>query len=131
MKKRSVVVILFLFALLAWSASFHNGVMFDIDGDSVDGPFGALLALLFTGGGLLLAGFVILLVGGLLALVFAGVGVLCVGGFGVGALALVAALAFVAALALSPLLLPLLLGGLVLAMMHRSRRQRVLRDQPV
>lgn len=131
MKKRSVVVLLFLLALLAWSASFHGGMHIDIDGDSVDGPLGALLALLFTGGGLLLAGFVILLVGGILTLVFAGVGVLCVGGFGVGALAVVVALAFVAALALSPLLLPLLLGGLVLAMMHRSRRQRMPRGQAV
>jgi hypothetical protein len=125
MKNRSAVIILFVFALLAWNAFHYSGDFgFNIDGDKIDGPLEALVAMLFAGGGMVLAGFILLLVGGLLALVFAGVGILCVGGLALGAL--------LVALMVSPLLLPLLLPlALVWYLASRSRKQRTLREQAV
>ena len=127
MKKTAAFIILFLFALLAWNVftsgfGFDSGVV-DIDGDEIGGPLGALLATLFTGGGLLLAGTILLCVGAVLAVVFAGVGLLCLGGMAVGALVL--------ALLVSPLLLPFLVpAAIVWFMMQRSRKQRIM-QQPV
>ena len=98
-------------------------MVFNIDGDDIGGPLGALLALLFGGGGMLLAGVIMLMVGAILAVVFAGVGILCIGGLGLGALVL--------ALAVSPLLLPLLLPvAIVWYLVSRSRKNRVM-QQPV
>ena len=129
MKKTAAFLILFLFALLAWNvftSGFGFGLgnsVFSIDGDEIGGPLGALLATAFTGGGLLLAGTILLCVGAVLAVVFAGVGILCIGGMALGA--------FVLVLLVSPLLLPLLVpAAIVWFLMHRSRRQRIL-QQPV
>jgi hypothetical protein len=118
MKKIAAAVILFLFAALAWNLFVHPaGMMFNIDGEEIDGPLGALLGAMFAGGGLLVAGAVMVFVGLLLALVFAGVGIVVV-----AALALAA---MVTALALSPLMLPLLIPvGIVWLLMGRSRRNR-------
>jgi len=123
MKKTTAFILLFLFALLAWNVFTFGDSVVNIDGDEIGGPLGALLATLFAGGGLLLAGCILLGVGVLLAVVFAGVGILCLGGLAIGALAL--------ALLVSPLLLPLLVPlAIVWFLMARSRKQRIM-QQPV
>jgi hypothetical protein len=125
MKKSAAFVILFLFAVLAWNAFNYSGDMvFNVDGDQIDGPLGALLATLFAGGGMLLAGVIMLLVGAILALVFASVGILCIAGLALGAALL--------ALAVSPLLLPLLLPlAVIWYLVGRSRKNRMVREQAV
>jgi hypothetical protein len=124
MKKTFGIIVLVLFAALLWNVFGGSGMRVDIDGDPVDGPFGALLGMVLAGGGMLLAGVIMLCVGGLLAAVFAGVGVVVV-----GALALAAALV---ALAVSPLLLPLLLPlAVIWYVASRSRKQRLVREQAV
>ncbi|WP_426115436.1 hypothetical protein [Massilia sp. PWRC2] len=102
MKRIVPIVILLLFAVLAWNMVSHaHGIDLDVDGDHFDGPLGAIVGLLCAGGGLLLGGLSVLLVGAVLALVFAGVGVLL--------MALMMLVALVVAAALMPVLLPLLL----------------------
>ena len=125
MKDRTALILLFLFALLCWSVfDGHGGTTFMVDGDPVDGPLGALLELVFAGGGMLLGGAILLLVGGILAVVFASVGIVCIGSLGVGAAALVLALVLVMALVAAPFMLPLLLPlALVWYLARRSRRQ--------
>jgi hypothetical protein len=125
MKKTAAFVIVFLFALLLWNVFFYSGDMtFNIDGDEVGGPFGALLAMLFAGGGTLIAVLAMLVVGAVLAVVFAGVGIILIGALGIGAAAL--------ALAISPLLLPLLLPlALIWYMVKRSNKNRMVREQTV
>jgi hypothetical protein len=127
MKKTAAFIVLFLFALLVWdvaASGFGFGfgdTVVNIDGDEFHGPLGALLATLFTGGGLLLAGTIMLCVGAVLAVVFAGVGLLCIGGLAVGAFAL--------ALLVSPLLLPLLVPvAIVWFLVGRSRKQRIMQQ---
>lgn len=124
MKKTAAFVILFLFALLLWNVfAWGGGTVLSIDGDDIGGPLGALLATLFAGGGILLGGAIVLMVFGVLAVLFAGVGVLCIGGLALGAL--------VVALAVSPLLLPLLVPvAIVWYLASRSRKQRIM-QQPV
>ena len=120
MKKSAAFVILFLFALLAWNVFSwsYGGMSVDIDGDEIDGPLGAMLAMLFAGGGTLLAGLIMLVVGAVLAVVFAGVGIVLIGSLGIGALVL--------ALAVSPLLLPLLLPlAVIWYLVKRSNKNRV------
>jgi hypothetical protein len=119
MKKIAPLVILFLFCMLAWNVFFHpHGMNIDIDGDTIDGPLGAVLAVLFTGGGLIIAGLVMLFVGALLAVVFAGVGVLLALALGIGALVLAAVI--------SPLLLPILIpAAIIWFFVSRNRRNRV------
>ncbi len=119
MKKIAPYVILFLFCLLAWNVFMHSsGVTFDIDGEEFDGPLGAVLSLLFAGGGLIIAGLVVLFVGAVLAVVFAGVGVLLALGLGLALLVLAAVM--------SPLLLPILVPvAIIWFFMNRSRRTRL------
>jgi hypothetical protein len=123
MKKIAPYVILFLFAMLAWNVFVHNdGMTFNIDGDEVGGPLGALLGMLFAGGGIMIAVLVMVVVGVMLAVVFAGVGIIVVGALAVAALAIVAAI--------SPLFLPLLLPlALIWFFVRRSRKHRALREQ--
>jgi hypothetical protein len=126
MKKRTAsLIILFLFAVLAWNVFSYGGDMVvNVDGDEIGGPLGALLGTLFAGGGLLLAGVILLLVVGILAVVFASVGILCICGLGLGAVLLV--------LAVSPLLLPLALPLLVIwYLVSRSRKNRMIREAAV
>jgi len=124
MKKTFAIIAFFLFALLVCSVFSHGGMNVDIDGDHVDGPFGALLGLVFAGGGMLLAGVIMLFVGAVLALVFTGVGIVLAGGLALGMMML--------ALAISPLLLPLLLPlAAIWYLMSRSRKQRLVREQAV
>ena len=119
MKKIFPVLILFLLAMLVWNLFVgHNNMSFNLDGDEIDGPLGALAALLFAGGGILIAGVVMVFVGAVLAVVFAGVGILLVAALGLAAV-LVAA-------AVSPLLLPLLLPlAVIWFFVHRARKNRI------
>ena len=123
MKKIAAIIILFLFAMLVWNVFTFGDSVVNIDGEDIGGPLGALLATFFAGGGLLLAGVIMLFVGGVLAVVFAGVGILCIGGLALGASVL--------ALIVSPLLLPLLVPvAIVWWLVSRSRKHRVM-QQPV
>ncbi len=117
MKKIAPVVILFLCALLAWNVFIEpSGFSFDIDGEDIDGPLGALLGLLFAGGGVLIAALVILCVGALLAVIFAGLGVMLALGLGL--------LMLVLAALISPLMLPLLIPlAIVWFIVRRNRRK--------
>ena len=115
MKKYAPYIILFLFAALLFN-SWGNDMTVNFDGDEIDGPLGWMLATLFAGGGTLLAIFTTLMVGVLLAVVFAGVGVILLGSLAIGAV--------VVALAISPLLLPLVIPvALVWYFMSRSSRK--------
>lgn len=121
MKKTAAIIILFLFALLVWNVFTFGDSVVNIDGEDIGGPLGALLATFFAGGGLLLAGVIMLFVGAVLAVVFAGVGILCIGGLAVGACVL--------ALMVSPLLLPLLVPvAIVWWLVSRSRKHRVMQQ---
>ena len=118
MKRIAPVAIVLLLTVLAWNTFSHaHGIDIDLDDDHFDGPLGALIGLLFAGGGLLIGALVALCVGAVLALVFAGVGVVLV-----ASLALVALLV---ALALMPVLLPLLIPVAIiwwLASRNKSKR---------
>jgi len=123
MKKTAAIIILFLFALLVWNVFTFGDSVVSIDGEDIGGPLGAVLATVFAGGGMLLAGVIMLFVGAVLAVVFAGVGILFIGGLAVGACVL--------ALMISPLLLPLLVPvAIVWYMVNRSRKHRIM-QQPV
>jgi len=105
---------LFLFAALLFN-SWGNDMTVHFDGDEIDGPLGWMLATLFAGGGTLLAMFITMMVGVLLAVIFAGVGVMLLGSLAIGAVIL--------ALAISPLLLPLVIPvALVWYLVSRSRK---------
>jgi len=115
MKKYAPYVILFLFAAMLWNLFDWSGDMtFNLDGEQIDGPLGFMLATLFTGGGMLLAIFISVITVAVLAVVFAGVGVILIGSLAIGALVL--------ALAMSPLLLPLLI--VVAIVWYAMRRPR-------
>jgi hypothetical protein len=123
MKKIAPFILLFLFAAILWNVFANaHGMSFNIDGDEVDGPIGAMFAVLFAGGGALLAAFILVVVGVVLAVVFAGVGVIVLGALMMAAVCV--------AVAVSPLLLPLLLPlALIWFWMSRSRRQRVVLEK--
>jgi hypothetical protein len=119
MKKYAPYLIAFLFALLLWDFVTETGdfMTMNIDGEEFDGPLGAFLALVFAGGGTIIAGIVMLVVGVVLAVVFAGLGVILLGALLVAAVAV--------ALAVSPLLLPLLLPlALIWYLVSRNRKAR-------
>jgi len=120
MKNFAKIALLFVFALLLLDVASDAAdfMSFNIDGDEVDGPLGALLAVIFAGGGLVIGGVVLLVVGVVLAVVFAGVGVIVLGALGVAAVAV--------ALAISPLLLPLLVPvAIVWYLVSRSRKDPI------
>lgn len=107
MKRIAPVLILFLFAMIAWSVFRHaHGIDMDYMGDDFDGPFGALLGLVLAGGGLVIGGLVALFVGAVLAVVFAGVGVVLV--------AVLALVALLVAAALTPVMLPVLIPAAII-----------------
>ena len=121
MKKTAAIIILFLFALLVWNVFTFGDSVVTIGDDDIGGPLGALLATVFAGGGMLLAGVILLFVGAVLAVVFAGVGILCIGGLALGACVL--------ALMVSPLLLPLLVPvAIVWFFVSRSRKHHVMQQ---
>lgn len=114
MKKYAPYIILFLFAALLFN-SWGNDMTVHFDGDEIDGPLGWMLGTLFAGGGALLALFITVMVGVILAVVFAGVGVMLLGSLGIGVMVL--------ALAISPLLLPLVIPvALVWYLVSRPRK---------
>ena len=119
MKKYAPYIILFLFALLLWDIATEPDFMtVNFDGEEIGGPLGAFLAVIFAGGGMVLATVVLLVVGVVLAVVFAGLGVILLGALGVAAVAV--------ALAISPLLLPLLVPvAIIWFLVARNRKARV------
>ena len=124
MKKIVPYIVLILCALLLWDLLFSFGdASFTIDGDTVDGPIGAVLALLFGAGGAILGVVVAVVVGVVLAVVFAGVGVVLLAALGVAGVAVTAAIV--------PFMLPLLALGLVWYLVSRSRKNRVVHAQAV
>ena len=116
-KKLILAAILFLLAVMAWQSIFGDNMSINIDGDEIDGPLGAVLAVFFGGAGMLIAGVVMVCVTIFLCLLFAGLGILMVGGMALAAVLVVAAV--------SPLLLPLLIPiGIYCFFSARSRKQR-------
>lgn len=117
MKKYALLAILVLFAMAVWNMSFDMDGMHVVFGDEeLDGPLGALVGVVAGGLGLLIGGLVMLFVGVVLALVFAGLGVMAIVGLGFGALVL--------ALAVSPLMLPVLIPVAIIWLLARRRKQR-------
>lgn len=120
MKKIIPTIVLLVCALMLCALLFNFGnSSISIDGDTIDGPLGALLAVALAGGGTLIGLVLIVVFSALLAALFAGVGLVVVGALGFAALAVVAALVPV----LLPLLLPL---ALVWYLVQRARKQRTL-----
>lgn len=117
MKKYVPYLLLFLFALLLWDMATADFMSVNFDGDEIDGPLGAFLALLFAGGGAIIGGVVMLVVGVVLAVVFAGLGVILLGALCVAAIAV--------ALAISPLLLPLLVPVAIIWYLASRKRKPV------
>ncbi|NNG24794.1 hypothetical protein [Telluria aromaticivorans] len=118
MKKYVPYLLLFLFALLLWDMATADFMSVNFDGDEIDGPLGAFLGLVFAGGGAIIGGLVMLVVGAVLAVVFAGLGVILLGALCVAAVAV--------ALAISPLLLPLLVPiAIIWFLASRQRKSRV------
>jgi hypothetical protein len=116
-KKLILAAFLFLLAVMAWQSIFGDNMNINIDGDEIDGPLGAVLAVFFGGAGMLIAGVVMVCVTIFLCLLFAGLGILMVGGMALAAVLVVAAV--------SPLLLPLLIPiGIYCFFSARSRKQR-------
>ncbi|MFP5390330.1 MAG: hypothetical protein ACLGI6_02130 [Gammaproteobacteria bacterium] len=115
--KKTVLFTAALIAILLvmGSAAAPGDVHMVWDGNEIDGPFAALAGVLAAGGGIAIAGAVMLFVGVLLALVLAGVGVVIV-----GALAFAAA---VACLALTPLLLPAVIPLAIIWLIVRACRK--------
>lgn len=113
-----------LFAVLAaalWYALATGDMHVDVDGDRIDGPLGALLAVLFGGAGMLIGAIAMLCAAVFVSVLCAGLGVVLVVGLALLALVLVAAI--------SPLLLPLLIpAGIFWYCSARQRRQRQARQ---
>lgn len=111
MKKTLPYLLLFILALMIWNGITDHGgmhVMFD-DGD-FEGPVGAVF-------GTVIGALVMVFVGVVLALVFAGVGVVLIAALFLGAV--------VAAIAISPLLLPILIPcAIVWVLARRSGSRR-------
>jgi hypothetical protein len=116
-KKLIFAAFIVLLAVAACQSMFGDGMHVNIDGDEIDGPLGAILALVFGGAGMLLAGVIITCVALFLCVLFASLGILAVFG--------VALAAVIAVAAVSPLLLPLLIPfGLYWIFVSRPRKQR-------
>jgi hypothetical protein len=116
-KKLIFAAFIVLLAVAACQSIFGDGMHVNIDGDEIDGPLGAILALVFGGAGMLLAGVIITCVALFLCVLFASLGILAVFG--------VALAAVIAVAAVSPLLLPLLIPfGLYWIFVSRPRKQR-------
>ena len=125
MKKFAFLAILVLFFLAVFNVAFdmHDfsdaHVMFG--DEEIEGPLGWLIGLVAGGFGLLVAAAAMLFAGIVVALVFAGLGVMAVIGVAFGAVVL--------ALAVSPLLLPLLIPvGIVWLLMRRNKKRAVLEN---
>ncbi|MCD2517178.1 hypothetical protein LQ564_12760 [Massilia sp. G4R7] len=124
MKTTAKIIILFLFALLLLNvfADATDFMTVNIDGEEIGGPLGWLVGLVFAGGGMLIATIVMLFVGLLLAVVFTGVGVIVVGALGFAAGAVLLALAPL----MLPLLIPV---AIIWYLVARSRKDRVVLEK--
>jgi hypothetical protein len=121
MKKFAAVAILVLLAMAVWSLAFDAGDVHVVFGDEqLEGPLAAFVGVVAGGIGMLVAGVVLVFVGVVLALVFAGVGVMAIFGLAVGAVAL--------AVAVSPLMLPLLIPAAIVWYVMKRRKERAARD---
>lgn len=116
-KKLFFAALIFLLAIAACQSLFGDGMHLNIDGDDIDGPLGAILAVVFGGAGMLLAAVIMVCVALFMCVLFTSLGILAVFG--------VALAAVVAVAAVSPLLLPLLIPiGLYWFFVSRPRKQR-------
>ena len=116
MKKLLVVTLVVLLAIAACNALDAHDYYFHVDGDEIDGPFGALLAMLFAGGGIVLATVIMIAVAIFLCVLFAGVGVLI--------LATLALACFIVAVVIAPFLLPVLIPLAILWWIARRNRDK-------
>lgn len=116
MKKFLTALTVLLAAMLIFSAIAQEAnVNLWFDGEHVDGPLAALIAVAATGGGILVA-----VVAALFAVVL---GIVVCAGVSVVVVVALALAALVVALAVAPLLLPLLIvGALVWWLARRNRR---------
>lgn len=121
MKKFAAVAILVLLAMAVWSLAFDAGDVHVMFGDEeLEGPLAAFVGVLAGGIGMVIAAVVLVFVGVVLALVFAGVGVIAIFGLAVGAVAL--------AVAVSPLMLPLLIPAAIIWYVMKRRKARNVRE---
>ncbi|APA70357.1 MULTISPECIES: hypothetical protein [unclassified Janthinobacterium] len=116
MKKILAFSLIFVLAYMLLDKIGSHDMIMHIDGDEVDGPLGALCALVFAGGGLLIAAIALVFAAVVTGVVLAGVGMV-----------LVAVVAFCVLLALllsTPVLLPLLIPvAIVWLLVSRNRKQ--------
>lgn len=120
MKKFAAIAILVLLAMAVWSLSFDTGDVHVMLGDEeLEGPLAAFVGVVAGGIGMLVAGVVLVFVGVVLALVFAGVGVMAILGLALGAV--------VMAIAVSPLMLPLLVPAAIVWFVMKRRKARAAR----
>jgi hypothetical protein len=116
-KKLVFAAFILLLAVAAWQSILGDGMHVNIDGDEIDGPLGALLGIVFAGGGVLIAAVAVTCAAVFVGVLFAGLGILMVSALVLGAVVLLAAM--------SPLMLPLLIPvGIYWIFTHRSRKQR-------
>ena len=123
MKKFAVVAILVLLAMAMWNLAFDADDVNVVFGDEViEGPLAGLIGLVAGGIGILVAGVVMVFVAALLALVFAGLGVMAIVGLALGAVVL--------AVAVSPLMLPLLIPAAIIWYVMKRRKARNIETMP-
>lgn len=121
MKKFAAVAIVVLLAMAVWSLSFDAGDVHVMFGDEeLEGPLAAFVGVIAGGIGMVIAAVVMVFVGVVLALVFAGLGVLAIVGLAIGAVVL--------ALAVSPLMLPLLIPAAIIWYVIKRRKARNVRE---
>lgn len=126
MKKLLTIVVIALLAIAAWnsidSMMDTSDMVVHFDDEEIGGPLGALLAVLFAGGGLLIAAVALTCAAVFAGLLFAGIGILMVAGLGL--------LAVVLAVVIAPLTLPLLIPlGIIWLIAARKRKQRAQAQQ--
>lgn len=116
-KKLITLTLLALLAAAIWIALVTGDMQVNVDGGQIDGPLGAVLAVLFGGAGMVVGVIAVTCAAVFVSLLFASLGVLMVMGLALLALLLVAAI--------SPLLLPLLIPvGICWWFSARRRKQR-------
>jgi len=126
MKKLLAVTLIALLAIAACNTFDAHDYYVHFDGDEIGGPFGAMLAMLFAGGGLVLAALIIVAVAVFLCFLFAGLGVLIIAALALGC--------FIVAAVIAPFLLPVLIPLAILwwiARRNRDKREAALKGAAV
>lgn len=118
MKKMILLCLVLVLAALLCANFFANDLVVNVDGVDLDGAAGYLVAGLAGGFGLLVAAFVLLIVGAVLGFFFVGGTVLLVGGLALGAV-LLALVAFPFCL---PALLPVLLVWGIAKLLRKHKK---------